>query len=58
MTKIKDKWQNFKAWLILFLIKYMFHPDKRAFIIKWAELKLKIITKEHFDKWVTKEVLG
>lgn len=55
--KIKDKFEDFKAWIILFLIKVLFSKEKREFVIRWTELKLNLIKKEHFDKWVTKQIL-
>ena len=55
---IKDKWENAKARFIIFLMKLLFKSDKREFVIKWTELKLKIIEKDVFDKWVTRQILG
>lgn len=55
---IKKGWTNFRAWLIIFMVKLSFDSNKREFILKWTELRLGVISKEVFDKFLTREILG
>ncbi len=57
-TKLRERWKNFKAGLIIFLMKKLFWPKDREFVIMWTQLKLGVIEKPTFDVWMTKEVLG
>ncbi len=57
IRRIFEKYEDFKAWIVLFIIKLLFDSDNREFIIRWSELKLGIIEKSQFDKWVTKQIL-